>query len=705
MRILHISDIHFGRRTGEGKGGKRVRIKTSMHRWTNNQGTSDPRALAEIINNDEMLCKHPADIIIISGDIGSTGDANDYLCALDFLRSLKSKAQIVIAPGNHDVDLLRKSAGLHQRQDAFIRFLREFYGNTYRERYPIFNERNRLLKRHSIVSFCLVPKEAIVVAVNSAAAISSTDGPIYVDQDILQLIENQLKTISADTKLLRIFVLHHHLLPFAEHPWNQGNPVTIGKVFEKADKDIVANSAKVQTWLADNRFNLVLHGHKHISHHREDTLRREDDPEASKVVIIGAGSAGAGDSSRGHNEPLSYGIIDTLRLSNNRWSVRTVVRKISEHRTRPKALTFYHIPDCEIGAIPSTVPAFFYAEKMNDCHAAIKARTAPKPSSSKKEVFRNFVSIVDDHTYVFPGKTISIGGRVPDEKEVKRSFDTLHPEYIEDSAWGNKSEVNKKLKQADPRFQFHHGPRLFGVHGRAGTPIRNIADPESFQPIRYALKSLDGNSIAKAYVGLYNPEIDVGAEDEPLPGLMSVQFIPDGDYLDVVATFRKIELSFWWVVNMFEVGELLRWAAKQGTRKFIPRRVTFFAAIAEWKKDPEPAFVTELDKIELSKLSRLVYKYNEDKKARRELARLLDEKSIRTNEANIDTTGIDTLIDLFGEDSETSNRADKPPSVRHFLVSSRKEMDNARRDPDVREKSIRRAKELINEAVTLIRRH
>lgn len=704
MRILHISDIHFGRRTVERKDGKRVRINTSMHRWAKNDGVSDPSALAEIINNDEMLRRQPADIIVASGDIGSTGNADDYRCALEFFSALPRNIPIVIAPGNHDVDLLRGSLAFHQRQNAFIKFLQEFHKSDYKNIYKIFDRRNSRLRRHSLVSFCQVPGQAMVVAVNSAAAMTSTDGPIYIDQDILQLIEKRLNEISPDPNLLRVFVLHHHLLPFAEHPWNHGNPVTIGKVFEKPDKDIVANSAKVQTWLADNRFNLVLHGHKHISHHREDTLRREDDPAASKVVIIGAGSAGAGDSSRGHNEPLSYGIIDTHRLSNKRWSVRTVIRKISEHRTRPKALTFYTLPDCEIGSTPTTVPEFFYAESMDDCHSAIMARTAPKTPSSKTEIFRNFVSIVGDNTYIFPQRTIKLGDSTPDEKEVKRSFETLHPEYVEDSTWANKKLVNERLKQADPRFQFHHGPRLFGVHGRAGTPLRNIDDTEPLQPIRYALKSLDGNSITKAYVGLYNPEIDVAAENEPLPGLMSVQFIPDGEYLDVVATFRKIELSFWWVVNMFEVGELLRWAAKQGTRKFRPRRVTFFAALAEWKREPDPAFVTDLDTTKLSKMSNLVSQYHKNIQSRTELARLLTEKSIRTNEANIDTTGIDTLIDLLGGTEEASGKNSQQTALIRVLIKAKDEMDKARLDPDVRERSIMRAKEFIQNAADLVHR-
>lgn len=124
--------------------------------------------------------------------------------------------------------------------------------------------------------------------------------------------------------------------------------------------------------------------------------------------------------------------------------------------------------------------------------------------------------------------------------------------------------------------------------------------------------------------------------------------MPDGDQLDLVATFRKLELSFWWVVNMLELGALLRWAARQDNRRRrSARRVTFFAALAEWKNDPEASFITALDALSLDALVELVLGVNSgEEEARRQLITLLEDKINRTNDANIDHSGLERLANV-----------------------------------------------------------
>ena len=196
-----------------------------------------------------------------------------------------------------------------------------------------------------------------------------------------------------------------------------------------------------------------------------------------------------------------------------------------------------------------------------------------------------------------------------------------------------------------------HGPRLFGILGRARDPLEGLpltGGAPQLQPITHALKTLV-SSDTRAYVGLYNPAVDVPAEEEPLPGLVGIQFLPDGDWLDAVAMFRRLDLSFWWAVNMVEIGRLLEWAAQQNAPKktYKPRSVTFFASSARWKRDPEPAFVTELDSTDLMTLTSLVVQADLGKQdARQKLQTLLIDKAMRLNEVNVDDQGLKQIVSL-----------------------------------------------------------
>jgi hypothetical protein len=131
---------------------------------------------------------------------------------------------------------------------------------------------------------------------------------------------------------------------------------------------------------------------------------------------------------------------------------------------------------------------------------------------------------------------------------------------------------------------------------------------------------------------------------------MSIQFVRDSSYLDVVATFRKIDLSFWWVVNMYELGRLLAWAAKVRNKKLTPRRITFFAALAEWNPDPEPAVVAAIDAMELGALAALaqdIHNAKASNASRVKLKELLVEKRDHTSDTNLDPQGLSSIAQLI----------------------------------------------------------
>lgn len=96
---------------------------------------------------------------------------------------------------------------------------------------------------------------------------------------------------------------------------------------------------------------------------------------------------------------------------------------------------------------------------------------------------------------------------------------------------------------------------------------------------------------------------------------------------------------------MFEMCGLLRWAAQRLSQQLRhdvrPGRVTFIAALAEWKADPEATFEAELDQLPLSSVTELVARVcGGADSAKRELARLLRDKLDRTSIRNVDTAGL-----------------------------------------------------------------
>jgi hypothetical protein len=619
LRILHLSDLHYGW-LSDG---------TSSHRFVNANGQPDPDRLAGIITRDVT---EPPHVVVVSGDVGWSCATEDYALALrffDLVRDRWKSTSIVIAPGNHDVN---RTAPLGTRQEAFVQFLRNVHKGDFKSQYPLFQHPT---DRSKLVSFLRInpskEDDLLIVAVNSAAYLEDKGEPVGFTAADLEAIDAHLATMNIGEGTLRLFVLHHALFPFAEPPWQ--NTIDPSALNEKPDLSIVANSATLQGWLADRGFQIVLHGHKHAMHGRLDTLWRQSDPqEGSQIFVIGAGSTGVEYGHLAHTEPLSFNTIHLTRLASTRWGVDLNVWHVPDPPAKPRVAYSYA---AEVGAPPSSAPLVFHAETMVDCHRAIQK--VCKGRTPREKILRNFISIVESCDYELPS-TAQFHGKPATSEQIDSTFEALHPEHKRTEEWKELDKLETALREASPRFQFQHGPRLFGIpHGATKNPIVAALD-------RVQKDRSDG------YVSLFRPEIDT----DPLPWklvphLMSIQFLLEEDFLDIVVTFRKIELSYWWVANMHEVSKLLKWAAeRRKTDGLKPRRITFFAALAEWKDNPQAAFVTRLDETSTEELTRLVADVSRSAPGKKEeLISLLKEKRQHTNENNLDAAGLSRLNALF----------------------------------------------------------
>ncbi|MEW6776052.1 MAG: metallophosphoesterase, partial [Bdellovibrionota bacterium] len=587
VKILHLSDIHFGQKT-VGEKAK------SSHVFSTARGTPQPTVLADLLLSDPQLQTSP-DVMVLSGDITWNGQRKEYKYACTFLDEIKktwNKTEIVLCPGNHDVDRTA-TQGRQNFQLDYFKFIKSIYKTRAKSVYPFL--KNDKFERDLLIGVHHVDQKILIVTVNSASYLKTKDLPIFISPQVLGTIEDYINRLEKNhniTELPRIFVMHHHLLPFAEKWW--GDTQSKKAPPEKPDSTIISNSGYLQKWLSQNHFSILLHGHKHQSHVRQDRLwrpRDADDPR--NILIVGAGSGGVAYSGLPNEEPLGYNIISISHLAKRRYSVEIDVREYSPKERRPKQFGTF---SAEIGERPTTWPSIYYSEQMDHCHAAISNHCRTYPD------LKNFISIVDSPVYMHP-PSARIGDFPATKEQVKDSFQSLHPEFdtSNNNGWIDDEEVSKRIKKVRPLFHFSHGPRLFSIPGR-----EILSEDLENSPIHKAVSNIGSK---RAYAGLFNIDLDVLSNSQPLPALVGVQFIQDSKYLDLVVTFRNLELSFWWVVNMYEAIKLLHWATEKTRRNFTPRRITFFSSIAEWKHDPKPALTAAIDGKPLRELTSIVLKY------------------------------------------------------------------------------------------------
>jgi len=563
-----------------------------------------------------------------------------------------------------------------ERQNNFIEFLKSFYGDQLDQWFPLLkNVELGLSCRERLISFYKNDSSrCVVIGINSASRINGWENcrdcgrliaapgnfpcqkcnllkpnelvpsTIAISSLVAYQVEKLLEPLPEQKRWFRAFVVHHNLFSFDE-PSDNGY-VEMSVPAAPVGKDMFANSAALQGWLARVGFHLVLHGHKHQTTGRQDTLfRRGDGPEGRRIVVLGAGSAGVMQAHLG-TEPLAFFSISTERLSDQRFQIHAKPMKITSTSLAPYPTTDFAAFTCEIGPNIPSPPPIFYAERMVDCHAAITRATG----KSEAALLRNFCSIVDfqePFEFEFPETTRRAGKKV-DPKLVRASFLALHPEYDPTTeAWGEADAVHKKLLTIRPRFLFQHGPRMFGPTRESS--VRGGDRSSLPSPMHYALSRLKENpQTSHAFVGVFHPAIDATGWMGPPPALAGVQFHVADDVkkqkrLELTFTFRKIDLSFWWVVNMYEAIKLWKWAHSQIEKecRCTSGRITFFATIAEWKTDDTATFPMELDDLQLEGMVDIALAADAGKPS--SLLKKLANKRAHTNVNNIDFYGLAQL--------------------------------------------------------------
>lgn len=183
------------------------------------------------------------DIVVCSGDLTTFGFKPEYAQARAYLEQLECES-LVVVPGNHDA-----------RNVGYIHFE------------ELFGERNSVLRVGGV----------------TVVAIDSTEPDLdhgQIGRGRYQWIEEQFAAEAADLKL---FVLHHHLLPV---------PGT-GR-----ERNVVYDAGDALECLQRAGVNLVLSGHKHVPY----AWRLEN------LFVVNAGTVSSL-RLRGHTRPC-YNVVE-----------------------------------------------------------------------------------------------------------------------------------------------------------------------------------------------------------------------------------------------------------------------------------------------------------------------------------------------------------------------------------------------------------
>lgn len=165
-------------------------------------------------------------VVVVSGDLTDAGYREEFEQAAEYIDRIECE-HIMVIPGNHDA-----------RNVGYIHFER------------LFGERRSVLELD----------EVILVGVDSSEP-DLNDG--QVGREHYEFISD---TFSEAGDRLKIFVVHHHLIPL---------PGT-GR-----ERNIVFDAGDVLQRLVDEGVNLVLSGHKHVPY----SWKLED------MLIVNAGTA------------------------------------------------------------------------------------------------------------------------------------------------------------------------------------------------------------------------------------------------------------------------------------------------------------------------------------------------------------------------------------------------------------------------------
>jgi 3',5'-cyclic AMP phosphodiesterase CpdA len=363
---------------------------------------------------------------------------------------------------------------------------------------------------------------------------------------------------------IRIAALHHQLLP-----------VSVAE--EVKPYETITNLGDVRDFLHSNQIDIVLHGHKHVSHlywdhcydYGADEAGFQEAGAGRPVLVCSAGSIG---------------------------SVGTEVCKLIEVDT--------HLPHVHLVRV-TRVPAMSAGRPLSTnlrTDSVRLRRSQPVTADSTPtlltgesvtDVYHQLTEKFDDETvqrlrnvicYVARGDTaLALPQTYPEVKGYAGDQRAIWFNEIVD--WWQRDISNLRS------LRFTHGERIF----RFAETIDQLANAVA------ALKADLGTG--RAVIALFDPRVDaIERKEVKFPAFCYLQFVVSDtrQALDCVAFFRSQEMRFWWPINMAEIARLQRHVIQQLEEdhvSLVPGAIVTQTAIAYPGKNYPKVIIPMLDRI------------------------------------------------------------------------------------------------------------
>ncbi len=602
--ILHLSDLHLGARDPAFDDAKTELISKSER---DTRQKTIRRTLKRLGRHLKESGEH-LDTILVTGDITYGGDEKgfeDFRSVLQELGEIPPTTRIAVVPGNHDVargtlpscssryNLFRK----HIRANRFITPLLDGIDISSTGGLPSQIRRHFIVDRKNkwIVmpvnssNYCqmiepiapdlepewasfekgLLKKPGQKAVQKALENLRLNDvARVSIDQfDALEELLNKINEIVSDTGddpdlYLRIAILHHHLLP-------------VSTVEEIKKFESITNLGLLRHFLAKHKFDLVLHGHKHIAKWYWDHIPFAPSLLAYQLLVISGGTLGE----------TYHAEDDVCRL----------IRLCGPENARTLSIARIRglVPGDNIDNLQFEPVSLWEGGRRELSQCVPLRRIVGKDADEVyNRVLADFVSsITEKHRYNLVCQIAD--GRTADR--MPRGYPDIDAvPHEQKQQWFDKLVDWWQLRQPtlSKTLHFTHGDRIY----RGVDQIENVITLLTNRP-----------RSSRAVVTLCRPQTDSIHEHKiKFPSFCLVQFLVrettrQNPMLDCVGYFRKQEMKYWWPVNVAELARLQKKVfddiPKTGDFEHLQLgSITTFASIARIGKRPPQVAVPIVDR-------------------------------------------------------------------------------------------------------------
>ncbi len=294
----------------------------------------------------------------------------------------------------------------------------------------------------------------------------------------------------------------------------------------------ITNQGEVREWLAANRFDILVHGHKHDPRVLKDDFvpyGRSYRASPHRLLVVSGPTIG-------HGQPASGPVGRLISVQANAPRIEELTLTLVPATAAGVPI---HISDLveeqyAVGNDDGVRLGLLEADTASQVYDKIRAAEKQFPSLPTPLVCR----IRDGST------ALRIPDRYPDRDGAEK--DDAEPASRRGTqAWLNRTVDWWQDPDRGPAASFNHGERIRG------------GDQAHQSQFDSAIASLRANvNSSRAIIMVIRPTTDFDAPDRDFPAFALVQFLVRNGSLNITGFFRKQEMPHWWPINVAELASL-----------------------------------------------------------------------------------------------------------------------------------------------------